>query len=56
MICKHIFVKTSLNKPEIIFIFCTQINGFNYCYLTLIILFDINHLFAESEVVTIIAI
>ena len=24
----------------------TQLNGFKYCYLTLIILFNINHLFA----------
>ena len=29
----------------------TQLNDFNYCYLTLIILFNINHLFAHSEVV-----
>ena len=29
----------------------THLNSFNYCYLTLIILFN-NHLFAESEVVT----
>ena len=34
----------------------TQLNGLNYCYLTLIILFNINHLFADSEVVTTIAI
>ena len=34
----------------------TQLNGFNYCYLTLIILFNINNLFADSEVVTNIAI
>ena len=33
-----------------------QLNGFNYCYLTLIILFNINNLFVHSEVVTIIAI
>ena len=32
-----------------------QLNGFNYCYLTLTILFDINHLFAHSEVVRSIA-
>ena len=34
----------------------TQFNGFNYYYLTLIILFTINHLFAHIEVVTTIAI
>ena len=34
----------------------TSVNGFNYCYLTLIILFNINHLFAQSEMVTRIAV
>ena len=34
----------------------TQLNGFNYCYLTLIILFNINYLFADNEVITSIAI
>ena len=34
----------------------TQLTGFNYCYLTLIIQFNNNHLFADSEVVTSIAI
>ena len=34
----------------------TQLNGFNYCYLPLIILLNINHLFADSEVVASIAI
>ena len=29
----------------------TQLNGFNYCYLTLIILFHIDNLFAHSEVI-----
>ena len=38
------------------FLLSTQLNGFNYCYLTLIILFNINHLFAYSEVVSSIAI
>ena len=33
----------------------TLVNGFSYCYLTLI-LFDIKSLFADSEVVTSIAI
>ena len=27
---------------------CTQLNSFKYCYLTLIILFNANHLFAHS--------
>ena len=50
MICKHIF------KWAWSHFFCTQLNGFKYCYLTLIILFDITHLFAHSEVVASIAI
>ena len=33
-----------------------QLDGFKYCYQTLIILFNINHLFARNEVVTSIAI
>ena len=35
---------------------CTLFNSLDYCYLTLIILFDINNLFSRSEVVTSIAI
>ena len=34
----------------------TQLDGFNYCYLTIKFLFNINHLFIHSEVVTNIAI
>ena len=34
----------------------TQLNGFSYCYITLIIQFNIDHLFADSKVVTSIAI
>ena len=85
MICKHIFLITILNEPELNFLDCemvssisikyeqiylllivclhisvaivsTQLNGFNYYNLTLTILFDINHLFAHSEVDTSIAI
>ena len=40
----------------IIDIISTQLNGINYCYLTLIILFSVNHLFIDSKVVTSIAI
>ena len=32
--------------------FAYLLNGFNYCYQTLVILFDINHLFAYSEMVS----
>ena len=32
-------------------ILSSQLNGFNYFYLTLIISFNINHFFAHSEVV-----
>ena len=34
------------NKSK--FILCTELNGFKYLYLTRIILFTINHLFAHS--------
>ena len=34
----------------------TLLNNFNYCRQTFIILFDINHLFANNEVLTSIAI
>ena len=34
----------------------TQLNGFSYCYQTFMILFNIIHLFADSEIVTNIAI
>ena len=40
----------------VIAIVSPQLNGFNYCYETLIILFNINYLFADSEVVKSIAI
>ena len=29
----------------------THLNGFKYCYQTLIIQFDINYLFAHSQIV-----
>ena len=41
----------SISTP-VFAIVSTQLNGFNYCYLTQIILFNINHLFADSEEVT----
>ena len=50
-----------LNELELIHlhtsiaIVSTQLNGFNYCYLTPIILFNINYLFAHSKLVTSIA-
>ena len=34
----------------------TQLNSYNYYYQTLIILFNINHLFTDSKVVTSIAV
>ena len=34
----------------------TQLNGFTYCYLTLIIILNINNFFAHSEMITCIAI
>ena len=60
MICDWInssWVISFLNELELICLpiniamISTQLNGFNYCYLTLIIIFNINHLFADSEVV-----
>ena len=44
-----------LNESELIClhttiaIVSTQLSGLDYCYLTLIILFKFNHLFAQSE-------
>ena len=35
MICKDVKLITFLNEPEIIF--CTQLNGFKYCYEIVII-------------------
>ena len=55
-------VNLFLNELELIclytsiFAVCTQLNGFKYCYKTLIILFDIDHLFAHIEMVPTIAI
>ena len=40
MVCKYVLLLTFLNEPELI-IFWTQLNGFKYCYLTLIIQFNI---------------
>ena len=34
----------------------TYLNGFNFCNVTIVILFNINHLFGHSEVVTYIAV
>ena len=48
MICKYILLVTFLNEPELIF-FCTQLNGFKHFYQRLIILFNITHLVANSE-------
>ena len=43
MICKHILKITFLNEPEL---FCTQIKGFKYCYITVTIY--TSYLFAHS--------
>ena len=57
-----LLVISFLNDLELICLHTTiaivspQLKGSNYCYLTLIILFNINNLFADSEVVTSIAI
>ena len=63
MICQiSLSVKSFLDELELIClntsiaIVSAQLSCFNYCHLTLIILFNNNHLFAHSKVVTSIAI
>ena len=46
MICKLVLLITFLNIPELIF--CTQLSGSKYCYVSLIIQLNISHLFALS--------
>ena len=56
MICVEIslLVISFLDELELICLYTsiaivsTQLNGFSYCYLTLKILFNINHWFAHS--------
>ena len=36
MICKHILLIKFLNEPEIFF--CLQLNGFMFCYITVVII------------------
>ena len=58
MLCKGSVSNFILNELELIYlhptiaIVSTQLNCFNYCNLTLKILFDINHLLAHREEVT----
>ena len=47
MICKHFLFMIFLNAPELIYLFCTQSNGFKHSDLVQIILFTTNHLFAH---------
>ena len=55
-------VKSFLNQLQQIYldnsiaIVSTQFNGFDYCYLTLIDLFNIIHLFADYKLLTSISI
>ena len=57
-----LYVTSFLDELELICLLITisivsmHLDIFNYCYLTLMILFSINHLFADSEVVTCIVI
>ena len=57
-----LLVISFLNELELIClhsniaIVSTQLNGFNYCYLALIIQFNVNHLFTDKKVITSIAI
>ena len=43
MICKQILLITFLNQSE--FIFCTQLNGFKYSYVSVTIQLNISYLF-----------
>ena len=45
MVCYHILLITSLNESKLIF--CTDLSGFKYSFLIVIILFTINYLFAD---------
>ena len=53
-----LYVISFLNELELIclhtsiVILSIQLNAFNYYYLIVIILFNINHLFADNEMVT----
>ena len=42
MICKHILLIIFLNEYDHIF-FCTQLNGFKYCYVSLTIQLNISY-------------
>ena len=55
MISQHILLITFWNEPGIIF-FYSQLNGFSYFYQIQIILFTINHLFANRLMFSSIAI
>ena len=58
----YLLVISFLNELELIYlptsvdVVPTQLNVFNYYYRTLLILFNIYHLFEQSEVVTSIAV
>ena len=45
MICKHILPVIILNERELIF--CTQLNGSKYCYVSRTIQLNISHLFTR---------
>ena len=61
LLAHSLYVIHSLNKLELIClhisiaIVSTQLIGFNYCYLTIIILFNTIHSFAHSQMVPSIA-
>ena len=58
LICLHtvkwfqVLICNTYNPISYYSFVCTQLNGFKYWYLTLIILFHITHLFAHSEMLT----
>ena len=55
MISKHILLIKFLNEPELISFF-TELNDFTNFYQIRIIIFAINHLFADGKMVASIAI
>ena len=46
MICKRILLIKFLNEDKLIF--CTQLNGCKYCYVSLTIDLNISHIFTKS--------
>ena len=48
----YVFISNTKNSIFYKSFVCTELNGFNYCYERLIMLYNINHLLPLSQVVT----